>query len=122
VSLFGTKQTWTWILIIGLGWGVMSGVNSCNAAKAAEEREREVASLATRSSAEAFCKEYVREDERIRTQFAITNVTSQKMSKYGYRVLVEYRYLDGSRNKMVARSNTCNLEWRGKDWRNGIIF
>ena len=122
MSLFGTKRTWTWILIIGVGWGVMSGVNSCNAAKAAEEREREVASLATRSSAEAFCKEYVREDERIRAQFTITNVTSQKMSTYGYRVLVQYSYLDGYRNRIVSRDNACNLEWRGDDWRNGIRF
>ncbi|MET3367238.1 UNVERIFIED_CONTAM: hypothetical protein ABIE34_000459 [Jeotgalibacillus campisalis] len=122
MSLFGTKRTWTWILIIGVGWGVMTGVNSCNAAKAAEEREQKVASLATRTSAESFCEDYVRKDERIRTEFSIDKITSKKMSKYGYRVLVQYSYRDGYRKKIVSRDHTCNLEWRGDDWRNGIRF
>ncbi|MFF1831097.1 hypothetical protein [Paenarthrobacter sp. NPDC058040] len=110
------------ILLVGIGWGVMSGVNSCNQQKAAEAEEQRVASLATRSSAEAYCEKYVREDEQIRSEFSIDQVTSQQMSKYGYRVLVKYSYRDGYRNKIVSRDNTCNLEWRGKDWRNGIRF
>ncbi|MET3705867.1 hypothetical protein ABIB17_000466 [Arthrobacter sp. UYEF6] len=97
-------------------------INSCNATKDAEAQEAKAKSLATSGSAMTYCETSVRKQHSLHQQFRIIDSDSTKMAKRGYRIVLKYEFHNGATQRMTTGSETCNLEWRGSDWRSGIRF
>jgi hypothetical protein len=121
-NLFGTRIIWLRIVAIAVIFTVWSQIISCNAANDSKSREAKSDSLATSSSAISYCETSVRKQHSIHQQFRITDTDSTKMAARGYRVVLRYEFFNGGTQRMTTGSETCNLEWRGSDWRSGIRF
>lgn len=121
-NLFGTPVIWGRIVGIAIIFVVWSNIISCNAANDSKAHEAKSDSLATSSSATSYCETSVRKQHSIHQQFRITGADSTKMAARGYRVVLTYEFLNGATQRMTTGTETCNLEWRGSDWRSGIRF
>lgn len=121
-NLFGTPVIWARIVAIAIIFVLWSNIISCNADHDSRAREAEISKLATRSSAENYCKVQSREQHSLHKQFQTTHTQSTKMATRGYRVVLQYEFWNGATMRMTNGSETCNLEWRGSDWRSNIIF